>query len=203
MRYRSLIASAVVLLGVAACKGDNAGMNADLANDLAAAKTSDAFALAPHAGEQSVVSATELSPQARARLQSLTKSSRPAPHRTPHRDRAASVESQASVETAAAASDPLPAEVATVDAPAPVPAPADPTATAASTSSARPQPVDVPPSARNPDNGGGIGAVIGAIGGVILRGGVADGDHCDPRGRRSGGGGILINQRGPILRGHF
>lgn len=33
----------------------------------------------------------------------------------------------------------------------------------------------------NPGVGGGIGAVIGGIFGAILRGGVVDGDHCDPR----------------------
>jgi hypothetical protein len=36
--------------------------------------------------------------------------------------------------------------------------------------------------------GGGIGGAIG----VILRGGVVDGDHCDPRGRRRRSGGIVI-----------
>jgi hypothetical protein len=83
----------------------------------------------------------------------------------------------------------------------------------ATTPSPRPQPVDVPspssdPGAARGDGGGrgssgtgGWGGIIGAIGGAILRGGVVDGDHCDPRGHR--GGGILINQRGPILRGRF
>ena len=36
-------------------------------------------------------------------------------------------------------------------------------------------------SGGNPGSGGGIGAVIGGIFGAILRGGVVDGDHCDPR----------------------
>lgn len=41
-------------------------------------------------------------------------------------------------------------------------------------------------SGQNPGSGGGVGAVIGGIFGAILRGGVVDGDHCDPRteGRR-------------------
>jgi hypothetical protein len=72
-----------------------------------------------------------------------------------------------------------------------------------------------------------IGTAIGTIIGVVIRGGVVDGDHCDPRGtvRRRGGqpgdfpfpvpvagvplgggragggvlrGGISINQRGPV-----
>jgi hypothetical protein len=36
-------------------------------------------------------------------------------------------------------------------------------------------------SGGNPGSGGGVGAVIGGIFGAILRGGVVDGDHCDPR----------------------
>lgn len=40
----------------------------------------------------------------------------------------------------------------------------------------------------NPGAGDGAGSVIGTIFGVILRGGIGDGDHCDPRsgGRRGG-----------------
>jgi hypothetical protein len=34
---------------------------------------------------------------------------------------------------------------------------------------------------RGPSTGDGIGGVIGGIFGAILRGGVVDGDHCDPR----------------------
>lgn len=204
MRYRSLVASAAMLLGVAACKGNDPGMNADLAKDLDAAKTSDALALAPHAGAQSVVSATELSPQARVRLQSSAKSSRLVAHRTPHRDRVTPVASEAS---SVAAPVPAPVDVATSNAPAPATTPVDPAATSAPAPSPRPQPVDVPyPGTTRGDGNGqgiGIGGIIGAIGGAILRGGVADGDHCDPRGRHGGGGGILINQRGPIFRGHF
>lgn len=203
MRYRSLVASAAMLLGVAACKGKDPGMNADLAKDLDAAKTSDALALAPHAGVQSIVSATELSPQARTRLRSSARISRPVAHRTPHRDRV----TPATSEAAAAAPAPAPVDVATSDAPAPVTTPVDPAATSDPAPSPRPQPVDVPypGSTRGDGSGGGssIGVIIGAIGGAILRGGVVDGDHCDPRGRRGGGGGILINQRGPIFRGHF
>jgi len=45
----------------------------------------------------------------------------------------------------------------------------------------------------NPGAGDGGGSVLGGIFGVIIRGGVVDGDHCDPRrdrprGPRSGGG---------------
>lgn len=202
MRYRSLVASAAVLLGVAACRGNDSGMNADLAKDLAAAKTSDALALAPHAGEQTVVSAAELSPQARMHIRSSQKSSRNVARRTPHKERVTPAVSH----VAAAAPAPAPVEVASVPAPAVTPA-SSPT-TEAPTPSPRPQPVDVPSTvdqgSQRGDGGGAgasIGVIIGAIGGAILRGGVADGDHCDPRGHR--GGGILINRRGPIFRGNF
>ena len=57
MRYGSLIVSAAVLLGLAACKGNESGMNDDLAKDLNAAKSADPLALAPHAGVQTIVSA--------------------------------------------------------------------------------------------------------------------------------------------------
>ncbi len=194
MRYRSLVGAAAILIGVAACKGNDAGMNADLAKDLDAAKTSDALALAPHAGDQTVVSAVELSPQARMRVRSSARSLRTVAHRTPHKDRATPAVSVVS------ASVPAPVEVAASTAPAPVSAPSDPAATAAPPSP-RPQPVDVQYPAR--DNGPSIGGIIGTIGGAILRGGVVDGDRCDPRGRRSGGGGILINRRGPIFRGNY
>ena len=210
MRYRSMAASAVVVLGLAACKGNDARMSDDLAKDLAAARTSDVLALAPHAGTQTVVSAEELSPEGRAKLAASRKSSRAVRRRAPLRDRV----------TAAAATQTAPVRTAAVaDAPAPAPAAAAPvqtsdaSTTVATAPSPRPEPVDIPATSTYPgptrgDGGGsgvgglgGWGGVIGAIGGAILRGGVVDGDHCDPRGRH--GGGILINQRGPILRGRF
>lgn len=48
-------------------------------------------------------------------------------------------------------------------------------------------------------------AVFAAIGAVVIRGGVVDGDHCDPRAerRRRGVPEILVNNRGPVLRGNF
>jgi hypothetical protein len=202
MRYGSLVASAAVLLGIAACGTNETGMNADLARDLADARSSDALSLAPHAGAQSVVSAAELSPGARARMQSSARSERPVSHRTPHRDRVTPVASEASSDVAEPAPEPVEMAVADVatsatesaDVPSPSP---------------RPQPVAVSYPASDPGSAGGsgtgsaIGAIIGAIGGAVLRGGVAGPDHCDPRAHRTRGGGILVNQRGPILRGHF
>ena len=206
MRYGSLVASAAVVLGLAACKGSETGMNDDLAKDLAAATSSDALALAPRAGVQTLVSVEELSPHGRTRLAPSTESSRATRHHASHRDR---VEAPSTMVAAAA----TPAPVA-----APAPVPAESASSTASTSvdgtqgpsSPRPQPVDVSYPANDPgpmrgDRGGagGIGGILGTIGGAILRGGAIDGDHCDPRAHRNGGGGILINQRGPILRGTF
>ena len=208
MRYGSLVASAAVLLGVAACKGKDVGMSDDLAKDLATAKTSDALALAPRAGVQTVVSAQELSPQGRARLASSSNATRLVAHRTRHRERVPVASAVAITPAPVKAAD-----VATVTM-----TPVDQTTAAAVPVSPRPVPVDVSYPSADPGtargDGGGIGGIIGAIGGVILRGGVtdgdggvilrggvADGDHCDPRGHR--GGGILINQRGSILRGTF
>jgi hypothetical protein len=198
MRYGSLVASAAVLLGVAACKGKDVGMSDDLAKDLATAKTSDALALAPRAGVQTVVSAQELSPQGRARLASSSNATRLVAHRTRHRERVPVASAVATTPAPVTAADAATAATVTMT-------PVDQTTAAAVPVSPRPVPVDVSYPSADPGtargDGGGIGGIIGAIGGVILRGGVADGDHCDPRGHR--GGGILINQRGPILRGTF
>lgn len=89
-----------------------------------------------------------------------------------------------------------------------------PTETPGAGESPRPHPVTVGSypgsgsgSASTGHGGGGIsiGDVIGAIGAVVIRGGVVDGDHCDPRAerRRRGTPEILVNNRGPVLRGNF
>lgn len=207
MRYGPLIASAAALLALAACKGNDSASDAALARDLDAARSSDAIALAPHAGVQTVVSAVELSPRERAvgsssRSSMLHSVARHTPLRGPSSVRSGATRSAAAPagSSASTASADEPTDVAA--APAPAPAAPDPAATVVV--SQRPQPVDVhyPPSDPSPVNGGD-GGIIGAIGAVILRGGIGDGDHCDPRSRGRRGGGILINQRGPILRGHF
>ncbi len=202
MRYGSLVASTVVLLGLAACKGNDAGVNDALAKDLASAKNSDALALAPHTGVQTIVSAQELSPQGRGRRMAqasmLRKSARTVARRTPHRDLVA-VPVPTAIKTAVVAEVPSPTVAVK-------PTPADASVSTA-TVSQRPEqiPVQYPPTDPDPPrvDRGGIGGIIGAIGGVILRGGVGDGDHCDPRSHGNRGGGILINRRGPIIRGTF
>jgi hypothetical protein len=72
----------------------------------------------------------------------------------------------------------------------------------------RPQPIQVSypsgPSSGGSDgsvgSGSGTGAVLGTIFGVVLRGGVAGDDHCDPRrtGRRTRGTVIAVNNRIPL-----
>jgi hypothetical protein len=86
------------------------------------------------------------------------------------------------------ASAPAPSETPTPDAPpmarpAPVPAQAYPSA------------------ARIPASSGGMGGVLGGIFGAVIRGGVGDDDHCDPRGGRRPGrpmGGDVIYNGGTI-----
>lgn len=98
------------------------------------------------------------------------------------------------------ASAPAPSETPTPDAPP----------------MARPAPVPAqsyPSTGRIPVANGGMGGVLGGIFGAVLRGGIGDDDHCDPRGgvRRpaSGrpigsdgtyGGGIMIGGGGPRIR---
>jgi hypothetical protein len=69
---------------------------------------------------------------------------------------------------------------------------------------ARPAPVPAqsyPSTGRIPASGGGMGGVLGGIFGAVIRGGVGDDDHCDPRGGRHGGrpiGGDVIYGGGTI-----
>lgn len=192
MRNWSLATAAVAVLAIAACKGKDqqTAANDDLSKDLAAAASSDGIAMAPTLHNvQTVVSAEELSPQARMHRAPSAKASRATPHHTPHRDRVAP---RPSTE---AASVTAPAPTTTTEVAATTPEPSAPSDNGASAPSQRPQPVDVPATGdggngagRGRGHGSGIGdigGIIGAIGGVILRGAVIDGDHCDPRGGRN------------------
>ena len=195
MRYGSLVVSAAVLLGLAACTGNESGMNDDLAKDLNAAKSADPLALAPHAGVQTIVSAEELSPQGRAQLRASRQSTHLVARR--HAPEQAPVEAEEATTVAT-----------TVDAPLPPPTSTEVVAATPAVVVQTPAVINAQPKPAGPETterdnggngGGGIGGILGAIGTAILRGGVVDGDHCDPRGRH----GIMINQRGPILRGSY
>ena len=193
MRRWSVATAALAVFALAACTGkeQQTAANDDLSKDLAAAASSDGLAMAPTLHNvQTVVSAEELSPEARVHRAPSARASRPSPHRTPHRDR---VTPRPSTETASATA---PAPETTTEVAATAPEPSAPSDNGAAAPSERPHPVDVPAtggsdgsgSGRGGSRGGGIGIgdIIGAIGGVIIRGGVVDGDHCDPRsdGRR-------------------
>lgn len=207
MRKRSLATAVIAVLAVSACKGNDRTMNDDLAKDVALAANQNGLALAPSNGLQTVVSAEEQSPQARSKMAPSTRSTRATPHRTPHRDR---VPAHHATEVASV-SAPAPEE-----APAPSPAPAPqpvvtepaPAVDVPVAESPRPHPVDVGSSAGSGTvdagrSGGGIsiGNVIGIVlGGAILRGGVMDGDHCDPRGHR---GGATNDRIPPTAHGRF
>lgn len=54
---------------------------------------------------------------------------------------------------------------------------------------------------RSPGTGDGIGSIIGGIFGAILRGGVVDGDHCDPRSDGRGRRGRFPQNPGTVIRG--
>lgn len=209
MRKRSLAAAVLAVLAVSACKAKDQGMNDELARDVALATDSGGLSLAPSHGSQMVVSAEERAPEARTHKAASARSSRVTPHRTPHRDRVAAHHTTEVASIAAPVAE---------EAPAPQPvaeqSPTENTQTqdAPVADSPRPHPVAVGsyPGSGSGSVGSGrginIGDVIGVIGAVVIRGGVADGDHCDPRGGRGrrGGSGILVNDRGgAILRGRF
>lgn len=208
MRKGSLAAAVLAVLTVSACKAKDQGMNDELARDVALATDSGGLSLAPSHGSQMVVSAEERVPEARSRMAPSARSSRVTPHRTPHRDRVAAHHTTevASIAAPVAEEAPVPQPVAEQ-----APVENTPTQDAPVAESPRPHPVagsSYPgPGSGSVGSGHGvsIGDVIGAIGAVVIRGGVVDGDHCDPRGgRRRGGSGILVNDRGgAIIRGRF
>ncbi|HEX6576485.1 MAG TPA: hypothetical protein VF042_16070 [Gemmatimonadaceae bacterium] len=177
-------------LALAACSSKEK-VSDDFQKDLARASTASEITLPSAQAGTQVVSAIERTtppaPRRVAQSQRVAKH-KPAPTRTP-----APVEvEQADVSTEV---EPAPVE--------PTPAPA----TEAPLPSPRPQPVATTGGGAGDgaigngrgDHGSGIGTVIGAI----LRGGVVDGDDCDPRtdGRRRGG--VLVNNRIPVIGGTF
>jgi hypothetical protein len=159
-----------------------------------------------------VVSAIELgeSPRTKAPDRSAAPARRAAPRAAPAAPKVKAVEPEPTV-------NPTPRPVvvaATQPAAAPAPEPA-PVATPAAGPRPTPNPVDIPapppvPVGREPGSVGrggtggmGPGGVIGAIGGVIIRGGsIGDDDHCEihPGGGR---GGIMINIPSPVMRPTF
>lgn len=198
MRNAFVAAAMLVVVPLVACEKKQVAVNDDLAKDLALASSSDGIALAPSVPGQAIVSAQERIP----RHTQVTHSRKGAPHRAPHADRHSTVKSVLPVKI-----DPKPDNT-----PAPV------------VMAPRPEPVNVPspqPSAgTDPGSGpgtlpepsdggvgnhgdGGWGTVVRTgigIAGVIIRGGVMDGDHCDPRGA---GIPVSVNHRYPPVNVRF
>lgn len=177
------VLSAVVL---AACGRHSAPTNHAMSDDL------------KHDLDQASATGLNLASQQKSAAFPLTEigqTSAPAPARTLRK--ASGPKAVASKHpTVKAAPEPVVAEkvdepqaevMAQAPAPTTVAAP-DPTAPAVP----RPSPVPVDPNAgagangrdgggRNPGAGDGGGSILGGIFGVIIRGGIGDGDHCDPR----------------------
>ena len=189
------VAGALVL---AACSGKDSAVSADLKKDLERASTASEITLPQAQSAAQVVSAIERTtppaPRKVAQSQRVPKH-RAAPKATP---RPVEVEEP---------------QIATEVEPEPVEVTQAPASEPAAIPSQRPRPVaSSGAGSGNGDLGRGrgrgnisIGAeVIGSVIGVVLRGGIVDGDECDPRtdGRR-GGIHTPTNTRFPIGAGTF
>jgi hypothetical protein len=172
-------------MALAACSGDKS-VSDDFQKDLDRASTASEITLPSSQPGAQVVSAIEQSKPAPRKVAQSQRAPRhvaapthaPAPVEVEHADVTPDVE-------------PVPAE--------PAPAPAE----VAPLPSQRPQPVATT-GAGSGDMGAGsgrgnIGRGIGGMIGVILRGGIVDGDDCDPRSEGAHGGGVSINNRIPII----
>jgi hypothetical protein len=168
-------------------------MNDDLKQDLQLATATNRN-VASSASKDLKISPDEISPESRqANAVTLKK------HPGPKVIRTSSPEVKASPNPVQVAA--LPRELPQVQAAAASPTESDSPAPSAPPM-ARPAPVpmpSVPGSAIGGDRGdiGTIGSNGGGGVGVIIRGGgIGDDDHCDPHGRRPGGGGVYIPRRG-------
>jgi hypothetical protein len=187
MRTFVRLAGAAGALALAACGGSDK-VSDDFQRDLDRASTASEITLPQAQTATQVVSSIErMTPPAPRRVapsQRVAKH-KPAPTREP-----APVEveqADVSTEVEPAPVEPSPAPVAE----APLPSP-------------RPRPVASAGGAGDGQGGigsgdSGRGGTIGTIIGVVLRGGVVDGDDCDPRSEGRPRGGISINNRIPVI----
>ena len=187
MRTFVRLASLSGALALAACSGKDK-VSDDFMKDLERASTASEITLPTTQTATQVVSpierATPPAPRRVAQSQRVAKH-KPAPTRDP-----APVEveqADVSTEVESAPVEPSPAPVAE----APIPSP-------------RPRPVATSGGGAGDSQvgggrGDGIGTGIGTIIGVVLRGGVVDGDDCDPRSEGRRRGGISINNRIPVI----
>lgn len=176
----------VALLAVACTGAEQQPVDEGLRKDLELAFTASPITLASSPQGAQVVSAIERTAPAPKRVAPSQRAVR----RTPAPSR---VQAPVEVEAADVAEEVEPAPVEIAEVPqeiAPVP-------------SARPRPVESPGAGGGyGDIGGGRGESVGTIIGVVLRGGHAGIDDCDPRvdGRRGRRGGhISINNRIPVV----
>ncbi|MEP6691189.1 MAG: hypothetical protein ABJD07_08525 [Gemmatimonadaceae bacterium] len=188
MRYRTLVLVPAAAI-VAACAGkdraSSSGANDDLKRDLALASSPGLELANGSRANTQIVSAIE-------RVASAAPQGRTAPRPKPK-----SPES-APAPVAQVAEAPASTVVAVTPEPAPAPGPSAPDPVMAG---GRPH---APVMADGPVAGGdGRGQRDGGWGGtgVIIRGGTADGDHCDPRGGRRGRGGNIGGMIGMIGMG--
>jgi hypothetical protein len=179
------------VLFIAACTGSESVVDENFIKDLELARAASPITLQASPATAQVVSSIERtapSPRRVAPSQRAVKHT-PAPRRTP-----APVE----IEQPSVAAEPEPEPIEVAEAPTEIPAevPQIP--------SARPQPVASPGTGSggygDGDIGRGRGDGIGTVIAVVLRGGHAGVDDCDPRvdGRRRGGS-IAINNRIPVI----
>jgi hypothetical protein len=173
-------------LALAACSGKST-TNDDFKKDLERASSASEITLPTGQPAQQVVSSIERTtppaPRRVAQSQRVAKH-KPAPTRTPAPVEAQNADVSNEVETAPA--EPAPAPVQEAPLPSPRPQPVAQTGTGGGDGSM---------GRGRGDIGTGIGTVIG----VVLRGGVVDGDDCDPRSDGRGRGGIAINNRIPVI----
>ena len=179
------VAGVSVALLAAACSGPGQSVDEGLRKDLELASTASPITLASSPKGAQVVSAIERTAPAPRRIAPSQRAVRHTPAPSP-------VQAPVEVEAADVSDEVEPAPVEVAEVPqevAPVP-------------SARPRPVESPGAGGGyGDIGGGRGDGIGTIIGVVLRGGHAGVDDCDPRvdGRRGRGGHIAINNRIPVI----
>ena len=188
---RTVMRSSMVAVGLsavvlAACGKNqpNRAMTDDLKRDLQAASTSDLNLASQQAGKSFAL--TEIGEQsAPAPAKVLKRASGPKAVRS----KAPTVKASPTNTVAAETAQPTVQQVS--QAPSPEPAP---TTEAPAPAVPRPSPMPANPNAgqgapgrdgggssAGSGDGGGIGAVLGGIFGAVIRGGVVDGDHCDPR----------------------
>jgi hypothetical protein len=182
-----MLAVGLSAVALAAC-GRNGSptrtMTDDLKRDLQAASTSDLNLASQQAGKNFAL--TEIGEQStpapakvlrRAAGPKAVHSKTPTVKAAPENTVAAEA-SQSTTQSVAQAPSPEPAPTSEAPAPAvprPSPTPVNPNAGQGAPGR------DGGGSSAGDGGGGGIGAVLGGIFGAVIRGGVVDGDHCDPR----------------------